>query len=121
MATDERGPRLKRKKATPRARDYDPLDVMYAAAGYLGVLYESQLVYLKVALEKGDANAEDDHVIAVLQSMHNIAVEFAASTFSREPVDYDAIRAAIKVDEKALRELAADGRKLVRMLESGES
>src|SRR5713226_7392690 len=83
-----------------------PLDVFYAGSGYLGFLYESQLVYCKQAIENADASEQYVQLVESLQAAHTLAVEVVSRVFARQPLDEQALRRFQEINGEAMGKLA---------------
>jgi hypothetical protein len=106
---------LKRpKSATPIVAE--PLSLFHVGLGCLGVLYESQLVYLKHELDKIESCDRDAPLVATLEGAHALAVEILSRLTAGEPVDFAAFPDLLAANGRALEGLAAEGRDLLERL-----
>jgi hypothetical protein len=106
-------PALKRQPPPTRDAGMDPVDVLYAALGYMGVLYEAQLVYVKQGLEKAAASNSGDDLVATLGAMHSLAVDACAQMFAGQPLDEAALREVLQANGRVVTRLAAEGREFL--------
>ncbi len=97
----------------------DPLDLLYAGIGYLGILYESQLVFLKHEMEKPEPSDHDDQLIENLQAAHVLAVDLLSCFFARQPLDKPTVRNLQQTTTQAVKQLARDGQRFVALIEEG--
>ena len=91
----------------------DPLDLLYAGIGYLGLLYEGQLVFIKHEMEKEEPSERDEELVQCLQATHVLAVDLFARLFSRQPPDEDVLRAFHRSTTQAMKQLAREGKEFV--------
>jgi hypothetical protein len=99
----------------------DSLDLLYASIGYLGVLYESQLVFLKHEMEKPESSDQDDHLIKSLQATHVLAVDLVSRFFARQPLDVNDLQNLHQTTVQAMKQLALEGKRFVDFIEDGRS
>jgi len=106
---------LKRGK-TQRLTGPGPLELFYAGIGYLGVFYESQLIYFKHQLETKDASGSDDTLIRSLEALQGFLVNLVADRPARVPLK-QAMWELMEANRPAIRQLASEGRELVQRVE----
>jgi hypothetical protein len=110
------GKQILKRRANRRMPVADPLELFYAGVGYLGVFYESQLVYLKHELDANAAPDPADHLIKTLESAH----AFAVNLISRNPVGVplnQAVRELVEANRGAVQKLAVEGKDLVQRIQ----
>jgi hypothetical protein len=105
-------PKLKRQ-SSPRMAVADPLELFYAGVGYLGVFYESQLIYLKHELDACAAPDPSDHLIPTLQAAQAFVLNLVCQNSGGVPLN-QSIRDFIEANRPAVQQLAAEGKELVR-------
>ena len=104
----------------PRRREPEdtihPLDLLYAGIGYLGLLYEGQLLYLKNEMEK--SVNPDEELIDTLRSTYIFGVEAVSRLFSRQlPPQENLMEDSINHGAKALKQLASQGKRFIDTIE----
>jgi hypothetical protein len=105
---------LKRIK-TKRMPVADPLQLFYAGIGYLGVIYESHLVYLKQELEK-DFSGSENVLVTSLESVRGFMQNVAASQPAGVPLNRT-VREFVQANQPAIQQLAAEGKGLMERIE----
>lgn len=110
---------LKRAKSAPDTA-IDPLGIVHIGLGCLGVLYESQLVYVKHQLEKMESSDGDVPLIATLEGAHALAVEIVSRLMTGEPIDPALFPDLLAANSRTIEGLAAEGRDLLARLGSGK-
>jgi len=93
-----------------------PLDVFYAGLGYIGVLYESQLVYFKDALEKTEACDRDRQLVDGLQAAHILGVNLFSSLLAWTPPDEATLQNLLQANAVAVKQLALEGKNFVEQV-----
>jgi hypothetical protein len=111
---------LKRAKSAPET-GVDPLGIVYVGLGCLGVLYESQLVYVKHRLETMEPSADSDPLIDTLEGAHALAVEIATRLVTGEPIDPSLFPDLVAANGRTIDGLAAEGRDLLARLGPGKA
>lgn len=99
----------------------DPLDLLYAGIGYLGVLYESQLVFIKHEMEKEELSERHEELIQCLQATHVLAVDMFSRLFSRQPQNENVLRALQQSTAQAMKQLAHEGKRFVDHIDEGRN
>jgi hypothetical protein len=94
----------------------DPLDIFYAGLGYLGVLYESQLVYVKHRTEQPVLSERDEQFLENLQAAHELFVDLSSRLFSRHELDVDVLQNFQQTSTLALKQLAEEGKRFVNLI-----
>lgn len=113
-------PVLKRVKSAPEG-GIDPLGVVHVGLGCLGLLYESQLVYVKHRLDQSDSSDSTDPLIDTLESAHALAVEVVTRLVTGEPIDPALFPELLAANGRAIDGLAAEGRDLLARLGPGKA
>jgi hypothetical protein len=103
---------LKRRKAL-RAPVADPLDLFYAGIGYLGVFYESQLVYLKTQLE---TPGDHDSIMRTMESIQALLLRTIAQYPANAPLN-QTVREFVEANQESVQGLALDGRLMAHRIE----
>ncbi|MFL6335532.1 MAG: hypothetical protein ACJ754_19660 [Pyrinomonadaceae bacterium] len=116
---EERPDKLQRLK--PQEPATDPLDLMYAGLGYLGVWYESQLVFIKHEMEKEELSERDEELVQSLQAVHVLGVELFSRLFARQPPSENVLRAFHQSTAQAMKHLAHEGKRFVEQIEEGRN
>jgi hypothetical protein len=107
---------LKRPRMNRRAPVADPLDLFYASVGYLGVFYESQLVYFKHELDAKEASASSDNLIQSLQAMQTFVLNLISRNAVGVPLN-QSVREFLDANRQAVQQLAIEGKALVQQIE----
>ena len=105
-----------KRRANRRSPVADPLELFYAGIGYLGVFYESQLVYFKSELDAASVPDAADHLIQSLEA----AQAFAVNLMSRNPAGVplnQSVYELIEANRAAVQQLAVDGKELVQRIQ----
>lgn len=110
-ARSEKLQRLKPRESS------DPLDVLYAGLGFLGVLYESQLVYVKHEMEQPALSEHDQQFVENLQAAHALGVDLFSRLFARQELDADVLQHLQQTSAQALKQLAQEGKRFVDFIE----
>ena len=113
-------PVLKRAKSAPDTA-VDPLGIVHVGLGCLGVLYESQLVYVKHQLEKAESSDGTDPLVATLEGAHALAVEVVSRLITGEPIDPALFPDLLAANGRTIDGLAAEGRDLLARLGPGKA
>lgn len=111
---------LKRAKSAPDT-GVDPLGIVHVGLGCLGVLYESQLVYVKHRLEKMEPSDGSDPLVATLEGAHALAVEVVSRLVTGEPIDPALFPDLLAANGRAIEGLAAEGRDLLVRIGPGKA
>ncbi|SRR6266498_1184361 len=99
----------------------DPLDLLYAGIGYMGVWYESQMVFIKHEMEKEELSERDEDLIQGLQATHALAIDLFSRLFSRQSPDENILRALHQSTAQAMKQLAHEGKRFVDHIEEGRN
>ena len=105
-----------KRRANPRMPVADPLELFYAGVGYLGVFYESQLVYFKQELDAGATPDPSDQLIKTLESAQALALNLISRNTVGVPLN-QTVNEFIAANKDAVHKLAADGKDLVRWIQ----
>jgi hypothetical protein len=107
--------RTLKRKTSQHSPVADSLNIFYASVGYLGVVYESHLVYLKHELDACAAPESSDRIIETLQSVQSFVSNLVSRDPKGQPLNQTVIE-FIEANQPAVQQLAAEGKELVRKI-----
>ena len=105
-----------KRRANPRKPVADPLELFYAGVGYLGVFYESQLVYFKHELDASAMPDPSDQLIKTLETAQALALNLISRNTVGVPLN-QTMSEFIEANQDAVHKLAADGKNLVQWIQ----
>ncbi len=111
------GKQLLKRQSNRRMPVSDPLELFYAGIGYIGVLYESQLVYIKHELDAISPSDPADQMIQSMQAGHAFLVDLLSRGGAAGAPLNQSVGELVEANRGAVQQLAAEGRDLMKRIQ----